>query len=191
MSSANHSSSVGAAVTRSMRDHWLLFVVEGAVLLILGALAIVLPPLATLGVTIFLGWILLISGAVGLAMTFMTRGAPGFRWSLLSGILGIAAGAVLLLFPVSGAFSLTLVLIAFFVVEGVASIMYALEHKKQLTGRWGWMLMSGVVDLILAAIILAGLPGTALWALGVLVGINMVFGGASLIGLGLAARNAA
>jgi len=60
-----------------------------------------------------------------------------------------------------------------------------------LSGRWGFMLMSGVVDLILAAIIIAGLPGTALWALGMLVGINMLFGGASLVGLGLAARNAA
>jgi len=85
----------------------------------------------------------------------------------------------------------SLVLTAFFIVEGVASIMYALEHKRELSGRWGFMLMSGVVDLILAAIIIAGLPGTALWALGMLVGINMLFGGASLVGLGLAARNAA
>jgi len=190
MTSTNQPTSFGAAVTRAMHEHWLLFVVEGIVLLILGALAIVVPPLATLGVTIFLGWILLISGAVGLAMTFMARGAPGFWWSLVSGILGVVAGLVLLLFPVSGAVSLTLVLIAFFIVEGVASIMYAIEHKRQLSGRWGWMLASGVVDLILAAIILAGLPGTALWALGVLVGINMVFGGTSLIGLGLAARRA-
>jgi uncharacterized membrane protein HdeD (DUF308 family) len=189
MTSANQPTSLGEAVTRSMRDHWLLFVVEGVVLLILGALAIVVPPLATLGVTIFLGWLLLISGVVGLVMTFMTRGAPGFWWSLLSGVLGVAAGFVLLAFPVSGALSLTLVLIAFFVVEGIASVMYALEHRRQLSGRWGWMLTSGIVDLILAAIILAGFPGTALWALGLLVGINMLFGGASLIGLGLAARN--
>ncbi len=108
----------------------------------------------------------------------------------MSGLLGVAAGLVLLVWPVSGAVSLTLVLTAFFIVEGVASIMYALDHKRQLSGRWGLMLFSGVVDLVLAAIIIAGLPGTALWALGVLVGINMVFGGASLIGLGLAARSA-
>jgi len=68
--------------------------------------------------------------------------------------------------------------------------MYAFEHKRELSGRWAFMLMSGVVDLVLAAIIIAGLPGTALWALGVLVGINMLFGGASLVGLGLAARAA-
>ena len=183
--------SLGDAVTRSMHDHWLWFVIEGVVLVILGALAIVVPPLATLGVTIFLGWLFLISGVVGLVMTFMTRGAPGFWWSLLSGVLGVIAGLVLLVYPLTGALSLTLVVTAFFIVEGVASIMYALEHRKLLSGRWGWMLASGIVDLILAAIILAGFPGTALWAIGLLVGINMLFGGASLIGLGLAARSAA
>lgn len=183
--------SLGDAVTRSMHDHWLWFVIEGVVLVILGALAIVVPPLATLGVTIFLGWLFLISGVVGLVMTFMTRGAPGFWWSLVSGILGVIAGLVLLVYPLTGALSLTLVVTAFFIVEGVASIMYALEHRKLLSGRWGWMLASGIVDLILAAIILAGFPGTALWAIGLLVGINMLFGGASLIGLGLAARSAA
>jgi uncharacterized membrane protein HdeD (DUF308 family) len=133
----------------------------------------------------------LISGVVGLIMTFMTRGAPGFAWSLISALLGIAVGLMLLVWPLSGALSLTLLLTAFFIVEGVASIMYAFEHKRELSGRWGFMLMSGIVDLILGAIILAGFPATALWALGVLVGINMLFGGASLIGLGLAARSAA
>jgi uncharacterized membrane protein HdeD (DUF308 family) len=108
----------------------------------------------------------------------------------VSALLGIAVGLMLLVSPLSGALSLTLVLTAFFIVEGVASIMYAFEHKRELTGRWGFMLLSGVVDLVLAAIIIAGLPGTALWALGVLVGINMLFGGASLVGLGLAARAA-
>ena len=85
--------------------------------------------------------------------------------------------------------SLTLVLIAFFVIEGIASILYAIEHRNQLTGRWGWMLFSGIIDLILAAIIFSGLPGTAVWALGLLVGINMVFGGVALIGMAMAARH--
>jgi len=189
MTSPIQPTSFGASVTRSMHQHWLKFVIEGVVLLVLGMLAIVVPPLATLGITIFIGWLLLVSGVVGLFMTFATRGLPGFWWSLVSGLLGVVAGLVLLVWPVSGAVSLTLVLTAFFIVEGVASIMYALDHKRQLSGRWGLMLLSGVIDLVLAAVILAGLPGTALWALGVLVGINMVFGGVSLIGLGLAARS--
>ena len=84
-------------------------------------------------------------------------------------------------------------LILFFVIEGVASIMFALEHKRELSGRWGWMLASGIIDLILATIIFAGLPGTAAWAIGLLVGINMVFGnmvfgGSALIAMALHAR---
>jgi uncharacterized membrane protein HdeD (DUF308 family) len=84
-----------------------------------------------------------------------------------------------------------LVLIAFFVIEGVASIMFALEHRRELSGRWGWMLASGIIDLILATIILAGLPGTAAWAIGLLVGTNMVFGGTALIAMALHAREIA
>ena len=128
---------------------------------------------------------------MGLIATFWARQAPGFWWSLLSAVLGIAAGLVLLASPASGAISLTLVLIVFFVVEGVASIMYALDHRQQLSGRWGWMLFSGIIDLILAAMILAGLPGTAAWAIGLLVGINMMFGGSALIAMALHARNSA
>jgi uncharacterized membrane protein HdeD (DUF308 family) len=124
-----------------------------------------------------------------LITTFGARHAPGFWWSLLSAVLAIAAGLVLLAWPVSGAISLTLLLIVFFFIEGIASIMYAFQHKAELTGQWGWMLTSGIIDLILGVIILAGLPGTAAWALGLLVGINMLFGGASLIAIALHARN--
>lgn len=173
----------------AVHEHRVLFLVEGIILVILGLAAILVPPLATLAFTIVIGWIFLVSGVVGLITTFWARHAPGFWWSLISALIGIAAGLVLLITPLRGTLSLTLVLIAFFVIEGVASIMYAIEHRNQLSGRWAWMLISGIVDLILAAIIFAGLPGTAAWALGLLVGINMVFGGAALIGMALAARN--
>ena len=138
-----------------------------------------------------IGWVFLVSGGVGLVTTFWMRNVPGFWWALVSAVSqhrrrhrsdpladqrhGIA----------------DLVLIAFFVVEGVATIMYAIEHKAQLSSRWGWMLMSGIVDLILAGIIFAGLPESATWALGLLVGINMLFGGTAMIGMALAARNPA
>ena len=176
------------AVTASLHEHWVLFLVEGIVLVVLGLLAIVLPPIATLAVEILFGWLFLISGIVGLVTTFSMRQAPGFWWALLSAVLGIAAGIVLLARPVSGVLTLTLILIVFFTIEGVASIMYALEHKRELSGRWGWMLASGIVDLIVAGIILVGLPGTAAWAIGILVGINMVFGGSALIAMAMHAR---
>jgi uncharacterized membrane protein HdeD (DUF308 family) len=177
------------AVASSLHEHWRLFLIEGIVLVVLGLLAIVVPPIATLAVEILFGWLFLVSGVLGLITTFWMRNAPGFWWSLLSAALGIAAGLVLLARPVSGVLTLTLILIVFFTIEGVASIMYALEHKRELTGRWGFMLASGVVDLIVAAIILMGLPGTAAWAIGLLVGINMVFGGSALIAMALHARD--
>ena len=179
-----------SAVMTSVHEHWVLFLVEGIILSLLGVAAIAIPPIATLAVEILLGWLILISGVIGLITTFWMRPAPGFWWSLLSAVLGIAAGIVLLLWPLSGVLSLTLVLIVFFTIEGIASIMFAFEHKTALPGRWGWMLVSGIVDLFLAAVIFAGLPGTAAWALGLLVGINMVFGGTALIAMALHARNA-
>jgi uncharacterized membrane protein HdeD (DUF308 family) len=178
-----------STITASMQEHWVLFLVEGIILVILGLAAIIVPPLATLAVAIFIGWLFLISGIVGLVTTFWMRHAPGFWWSLLSAVLGIVAGVVLIGSPVSGAISLTLVLIVFFIIEGVASIMFALEHRRELSGRWGWMLASGIVDLVLAAIIFAGLPLSAAWALGLLVGINLVFGGSALVAMALHARS--
>ena len=179
------------AVAETMREHWVLFLVEGIVLVVLGLLAIVIPPLATLAVTILVGWLFLISGVLGLVTTFWAKGAPGFWWSLISAIIAIIAGVILLASPVSGSVSLTLVLIVFFIIEGVASIMYGVEHRREASSRAGWIIVSGVIDLILAAIIFSDLPGSAAWAIGLLVGINMVFGGTSLIAMALAARGQA
>jgi uncharacterized membrane protein HdeD (DUF308 family) len=175
---------LGAAVQR----HWLLFLCEGIALLILGFLAVVAPAIASVAATVFFGWILLLSGLIGLLTTFRARQAPGFIWSLLSALLGVIAGALLLWWPLQGVLSLTAVLIAFLLVEGAVSIMYALEHRSGLSGRWGWMLASGLLDVFLGVILLLGLPGTALWALGLLIGINMLFGGWALILMALHAR---
>jgi uncharacterized membrane protein HdeD (DUF308 family) len=182
-------SQLQSAIAQSIREHWVLFLIEGIVLVVLGILAIIVPPLATITFTLFLGWLFLISGIMGLITTFWARHSPGFWWSLLSAVLAIAAGIVLLVEPLRGAITLTLLLIVFFIIEGVLTIMYAFEHKKDLSGRWGWMLVSGIIDLVLAAIILIGLPGTAAWALGLLVGINMLFGGSALIAMALHARS--
>jgi uncharacterized membrane protein HdeD (DUF308 family) len=174
----------------AVREHWKAFLIEGILLVILGLAAIIVPPLASLAVTIFLGWMFLISGVAGLALTFWARKMPGFWWSLISAVLGIVAGIVLLSQPVQGTLTLTIVVGAYFLAEGVATIMYALQHRSELSERWSWLLVAGIMDILVAAIIIAGLPGSALWAIGLLVGINLLFGGASLIGMALAARNA-
>lgn len=188
---ADSSSEARNALARMARNHWKMFLFEGIVLVILGLLAVVVPPLASIAVTIVLGWLFLASGVAGLIGTFMARQSPGFWWSLFSAALAILAGGVLLARPLQGVLTLTFVLIAFFVFEGIASIMFAIEHKRELSDRWGWMLVAGLFDLAVAGIILAGLPGSAAWAIGLLVGINLVFGGTALIAMGLRAKPAA
>ena len=174
----------------SIKSHWKLFLVEGIVLLILGVGAVLIPVVASLAVSIFLGWLFLVGGIVGAVTTLMGRHAPGFWWSLISAAITIVAGLYLVGWPFAGAVSLTVVLAAYLVVEGIASMLFAYEHRGQLSSRWGWLFLNGVIDLFLAGIIIWLLPLAAVWALGVIVGIDFIFGGASLISMALAARNA-
>jgi uncharacterized membrane protein HdeD (DUF308 family) len=172
----------------ALRRHWVLFLIEGIVLVILGILALLAPVIASVAATVLFGWLLLLSGVIGLVTTFRARNAPGFWWSLLSAVIGIVAGVLLLGWPLLGTLSLTAVLIAFLLAEGVVSILYALEHRNALSGRWGWMLASGIIDVGLGVLLAIGLPGTAMWALGLLLGINLIFGGWALIFMALHAR---
>lgn len=174
---------------KPLHDHWRMFLIEGIVLVILGAAAIFVPPFAGVAATIVLGWLFLIGGIVGLVSTLSARHAPGFFWSLLSAVLAIIVGSVLLWNPLAGLVTLTYVLIVYFVAEGVFTIAFAIAHRRDLSGRWEWMLFNGIVDIVLAAIIIAGLPGAFAWALGLLVGIDLLFGGAALISMALAARH--
>jgi uncharacterized membrane protein HdeD (DUF308 family) len=172
--------SVQTAIHEAVRRHRGLFLFEGILLTVLGLIAVLVPVVASFAATLFFGWIFLLSGVVGLFTTFRGRHVPGFWWSLLSAVVGIVAGVLLLAWPTQGLFSLTSVLIAFLLVEGAITIFYALEHRTG-PGRWGYMLASGIVDLALGIMLFTGLPGTATWAIGLLIGINMFFGGWALI----------
>lgn len=180
---------VERTVAKSLHAHWFLYLIEGSILVALGAAAIAIPPLAMIGISILLGWVFLISGSVGLFTTLWRREGPGFGWSSVSAILGILVGLALFVMPVEGAFAITVVLVIFFVIEGVASILLALEHRRELSGKWEWMIASGAIDLILGGLILYYLGSSTAWVLsGFLVGINMFFGGVALILMALHAR---
>jgi uncharacterized membrane protein HdeD (DUF308 family) len=178
-------------MSAAVRAHWKAFLFEGILLAVLGLAAMIVPPLASLAVTIFLGWMFLVTGIAGLVISFWARAMPGYWWSLISAALAVLAGGILLARPMQGVLTLTIVIGAYFLAEGVATIMYALEHRKELSGRWSWLLVAGLMDILIAFFIIAGLPGSAEWAIGLLVGINLLFGGATLIGMALAARNSA
>src|SRR5262245_38038759 len=190
MTSPEEFARLQSAMSRAVKAHWKAFLFEGILLVILGIAALILPPLASLAITIFLGWMFLISGIGGLVVTFWARNMPGFWWSLISAALAVLAGMVLLARPMQGVLTLTIVLGAYFLAEGVATILYALEHRRELSERWSWLLISGAMDIIIAGLIIAGLPGSAEWAIGLLAGLNLMFGGVTLIGMALAARKA-
>lgn len=189
MTSPDEFSRLQSAMSQAAKAHWKAFLFEGILLAILGIAALILPPLASLAITIFLGWMFLVSGIGGLTVTYWARATPGFWWSLISAALAVLAGMLLLARPMQAVLTLTIVLGAYFLAEGVTTIMYALEHRRELSSGWSWLLISGLVDIAIAFMVITGLPSSAEWAIGVLVGINLLFGGATLIGMALAARN--
>src|SRR5437016_10296134 len=145
----------------AVREHWQAFLIEGVLLAVLGLAAMIVPPLASLAITIFLGWMFLVSGIAGLVVSFWARAMPGFWWSLISAALAVLAGGILLARPMQGVLTLTIVIGAYFLAEGVATIMYALEHRRELSGRWSWILVAGLMDLLISFLIISGLPGSA------------------------------
>jgi len=177
-------------LAEAFHAHWKFFLAEGIIMLVLGLLAIAVPEVASLAIAILIGWLFFIGGIFRTMSVLRHRQMPGFFWSLLTAVLAIVLGLVLLLRPVAGVLTLTLALVVFFVVEGVAAILLAIEHRRHLAS-WGWVLLSGLVDLLLAFLIWDGWPSSAAWAIGLLVGINMVFVGVSLTMTALAARKMA
>jgi uncharacterized membrane protein HdeD (DUF308 family) len=158
-------------------------------MVILGLLAAASPFLATLVVETFAGWLFLTGGFVGLAALFTTHDAPGFVWTLIGAVLAILIGAFLVWRPFVGLTTLTLALAIFFAAHGVIQILTSLEHRPLFARSWGWTAVSGIADLILAAIIFAGWPGNVAWALGLLVGINLFLWGLALVTTAIACRN--
>ena len=100
-------------IGETIRAHWRMYVFQGVVMIVLGVLAIAAPAFATITVDIYVGWLFLISGVLGLIAMFSARSVPGFLWTLVTALLSIVVGGVLLWKPVEGALSLTIVLTAF------------------------------------------------------------------------------
>jgi uncharacterized membrane protein HdeD (DUF308 family) len=172
-----------------LRAHWRRFVFQGVVMIVLGVLAVAAPVLATLAVDIYVGWLFLISGVLGLVALFSARDVLGFLWALVTALLSIVVGGLLLWSPVEGVLSLTAMLTAFFIVEGIFQAAAALIYRDTIPTSWGWMLVSGLADLALAAIIILGWPGSVGWVLGLLAGINLLTSGWAVVMVALGARD--
>jgi uncharacterized membrane protein HdeD (DUF308 family) len=168
-----------------------LFLAQGIIITLLGIAAVIWPQFSSLAVDVYVGWIFLFSGVVGLAMMFFAPSVGGFLWMLLTGALALFAGVLLLWHPIEGVVSLTLVLVAFFIAEGLFQIAAAFGYRTAFPDSWVWMLVSGVIDLILAGLIIAGWPGSASWALGLIVGVNLISSGLATIMVATATRKVA
>jgi uncharacterized membrane protein HdeD (DUF308 family) len=186
--SINEEELVGA-VRQSLKDHWQMFVVQGVVFVILGVLAIMWPVIASVASAAFVGWFLFFGGVFRAVSLIRAPHAPGYWPSLLIAILAAILGLVLAVFPLQGAITLTMLLTAYFIVHGIASFIFAFSIKAA-TGRWVLLLLGGLVDLALAALVIAGWPNTSVFILGLYVGINLLFTGLGLIFAALGAREA-
>ncbi len=147
--------------------------------------------MATLAVDVFIGWLFLFAGIAGFFAVFSARNIASFLWSLVPAVLSIAVGVLLLWKPAEGALSLTALLTGLFIVEGVFQIVTSIAYRDMIGSSWGWILVSGIADLALAAIIIFGWPITAAWALGVLAGVNLITSGLAIVMAALAGRDLA
>ncbi len=158
------------------------FKIYGVVLIILGIASILLPVIASLATAIMVGWLLVAGGIFGLVSAFQAgTKSPGFWWNLITAALYLLAGIVLLVNPVAAVLTLTIVLAAYLLATGIAKVVMAFHYKNVIPKAWLWVLFSALVDIVLGVIIVAGLPGTALWVIGLMVGINLLFTGAALL----------
>jgi uncharacterized membrane protein HdeD (DUF308 family) len=169
----------------SFRRNWFWFVLLGAALIGVGIIALGSLVIASLATAVAIGVLLLVAGVAETVGAFWSRGWSGFLLHLLSGALSIVVGVLCLKVPVDALLALTLLLACLLMVGGIFKIVAAVSHRFE---AWGWPLVSGVIDLILGVMIWLEWPASALWVLGLFLGISLVFRGFNWIGLGIALR---
>jgi uncharacterized membrane protein HdeD (DUF308 family) len=178
---------IGREVREAIRSHWILFLIQGVLMVIFGLLAVAEPMFATFAVEEFAGWLFLIGGTIGLVGMFAARRVPFSWWGVINGVLAILIGCYLIWRPLAGVLTLTVAVGAFFAAQGVVQIVHAIGHRSLLRS-WGWLLLTGIINLVLALVIISGFPGTAAWTLGLLFGINLFMWGVAWVMMALACR---
>ncbi|WP_438005341.1 HdeD family acid-resistance protein [Sorangium sp. So ce321] len=162
------------------------FVGLGVALLVLGVLAILMPVVASLVSAVVIGSVLVVSGLLQGVHAVRNPRWANSSWSLVSALFQIVAGVLIVAFPVTGTMTLTLILAAFFFADGFLRIIRAIQHRGM--AAWGWLLFDGLLSLALGVLIWWRWPSTAVWALGLLVGVNLIISGSSMLLIGVSAR---
>jgi uncharacterized membrane protein HdeD (DUF308 family) len=169
----------------ALRGNWFWFVLLGVALIILGVVALSAVVVASLAAAVAIGVLILMAGVAETLGAFWCRGWSGFFLHLLSGVLSIVIGVMFLRAPVGALAALTLLVAAFLLVGGIFKIIAALSYRF---ATWGWPLLSGIIDVILGVMIWQEWPTSALWVIGLFLGINMIFRGINWVVLGLSLR---
>ncbi|WP_279480687.1 HdeD family acid-resistance protein [Aureimonas sp. SK2] len=175
-------------VQRHLHAHWKGYTVQAVLMIAAGLLALVVPFAATLASTLFFGWLMIVLGIVGLVAAFRAgKGFGGFGTSLVVGIGALILGLLIVAQPFAGAVALTTLLAVYFMLLGLAT--FAMANAFRVSGGQFWLLaLAGIVNIGLALFLVVGLPGTAVWAVGLFLGISLISSGASLLVAALRAR---
>jgi uncharacterized membrane protein HdeD (DUF308 family) len=166
------------AMRETVRRHSLWYLIQGALMILGGILALIYPIMSSVAVVLFLGWVLIVSGIVQGISLIDARNVPHFWLQLVSVVLSIVVGLLLIRNPEQGLLTVTLLLIVFFMVEGFSKVIFSLTIRP--FPNWGWILVSGIIGILLSLFLWANLPVTAIWLLGLLVGIQLISEGAAL-----------
>jgi uncharacterized membrane protein HdeD (DUF308 family) len=166
------------AMRETVRRHSLWYLIQGGVMILAGVLALVYPLASSLAVILFLGWLLIISGIVQGISLFDARSVPHFWLQLISVVLSVIVGALLIRHRGEGLLVLTLLLLVYFMIEGISKVIFSLTIRP--FPNWSLVFASGVVGILVALYLWASLPVTAVWLLGVLLGIQLICEGAAL-----------
>jgi len=166
------------AMRHSVKRYALWYLAEGSLLIVAGILAIVYPVFSSTAVIVLLGWLLVISGLLQTLSLISARHVPHFWLQLISIGLAMLIGFLFLRDPAQGLTTISLLLIVFFMIEGISKLVFALTIRP--FPNWGWVLASGVVGIALSLILWANLPVTSVWLLGVLLGMNLISIGSAI-----------
>jgi uncharacterized membrane protein HdeD (DUF308 family) len=169
----------------ALGGNWLWFVILGIALIVLGFIALSAVVVTSLAAAVVIGALMLVGGVVEIIGVAWCRGWSGFFLHLMSGLLSIVIGGLFIKAPFDALLAMTLLLACLLTVGGVFKIIAALTYRF---AAWGWPLLSGLIDLILGVLIWGEWPGSALWVIGMFVGISLIFRGVNWIGLGLLLR---
>ncbi len=177
-------------IKTALGKSWKLLLTAGIISTVLGAIAIIVPQLASVTVTYLFG-ILLLIGAVAFVAEAISRGSTGHRiWSALLAVLYVFAGVWLIINPVSGTITLTLILAVFFLLIGALRLIAGIASRGKVPNA-GWTIVNGVLSIVIAVLVIGELPSSAAWAIGLLVGIQLLFDGIALIVAAMAGKQLA